>query len=104
MIKILNFKNNQLISKRMKKLVIILAIVCCVSTIFVIAQQNAKSEAINHPRIEKAIRGLEDAISYMEKAPDDFGGHKAQAIQDSKKAVESLKLALKYRAKQDNKK
>jgi len=46
---------------------------------------------------------MEDAIDYMEKAPDDFGGHKAQAIEDTKKAVQSLKLALQYRAKQDNK-
>ena len=38
----------------------------------------------------------------MEKAPDDFGGYKAQAITDSKKAVASLKQALNFRAKVDN--
>jgi hypothetical protein len=38
----------------------------------------------------------------MEKAPDDFGGYKAQAIADSRKAVASLKHALNYRAKVDN--
>ena len=88
----------------MKKTIIIFATVCFASTLFIMAQQNTKTEAANHPRIEKAIRELQDAVDYMEKAPDDFGGHKAQAIQDSKKAIESLKLALKYRAKQDNKK
>ena len=40
----------------------------------------------------------------MEKAPDDFGGLKAQAITDSKKAIVSLKMALQYRAKVDNSK
>lgn len=85
----------------MKKVVIILAIVlCCTSTVFVIAQ-NQKSEAKDHPRIEKAIHQLEDAIDYMEKAPHDFGGHKAEAIRDSRKAVESLKKALEYRAVKD---
>ena len=88
----------------MKKLVVILVIAFCTTTVFLVAQQNQRTEAQEHPRIEKAIRGLEDAIDYMEKAPDDFGGHKAQAIKDSKKAVESLRLALKYRAHQDNKK
>ncbi len=87
----------------MKKLIVILAIAFCTTTVFLIAQQNQQTEAKEHPRIEKAIHELEDAIDYMEKAPDDFGGYKAQAIKDSKKAVESLKLALKYRAHQDNK-
>lgn len=88
----------------MKKITIVLAIVFCASTIFVIAQQNIKSEESEHPRIEKAIHELEDAIDYMEHAPHDFGGHKAMAIEDSKKAVKSLRMALKYRAKKDNKK
>jgi hypothetical protein len=88
----------------MKKLAIILSVVFFVSTIFVIAQQNVKKEEMKHPRIEKAIHELEDAIDYLEKAPSDFGGYKEQAIIDSRKAVESLKQALKYHAKKDNKK
>ena len=90
----------------MKRLLVVLAIVLFVSasTIFVVAQQNKKTEASEHPRIEKAILQLEDAVEYMEKAPHDFGGHKQQAITDSRKAIQSLKEALKYRAKQDNKK
>jgi hypothetical protein len=40
----------------------------------------------------------------MEKAPHDFGGHKAEALKDAKKAIESLKEAMKYRAQEDNKK
>ena len=88
----------------MKKLVVILAVAFCVSSFFVIAQHNAKNEEMHHPRIEKAIHELEDAVDYLEKAPHDFGGYKAQAIKDSKQAIQSLKLAMKYRAEKDNKK
>jgi hypothetical protein len=89
----------------MKKYVVIAAAaIFMTTTAFVAVQQNAKSEASEHPRIEKAIKELESAIDYMEKAPHDFGGHKAAALEDSKKAVKSLKLALAYRAKVDNSK
>lgn len=60
-----------------------------------------RAERQEHPRIVKAIRSLEDAIDYMQKAPHDFGGHKADAIAASRAAVEQLKLALAYRAGQD---
>jgi chaperonin cofactor prefoldin len=87
----------------MKKLVIILlAVVFLTTTAFIYVQQNRHTEAAKHPKIETAIRELESAIDYLEKAPDDFGGYKAQAIVDSKKAVASLKQALNYRAKADN--
>ena len=86
----------------MKKLLLILAgAVFIMSTAFVVVHQNAKSEASKHPKIEKAIQELQSAVEYLEKAPDDFGGHKADAIADSKKAIQSLKLALQYRAKED---
>ena len=68
------------------------------------AQQNMKSEFGHHPRIANAVRALEGAIEYMEQAPHDFGGHKAQAIADSRKAIEQLRLAMQYRAGQDDKK
>ena len=66
--------------------------------------QTVKSEAALHPRIAKAIEGLEDAIRYMEAAPHDFGGHKVKAITDSRAAITQLRLALAYRAKEDRKK
>lgn len=66
------------------------------------AQQTAKKELGEHPRIAAAIRELQEAIAYMERAPHDFGGHKAQAIADSRKAIEQLRLAMQYRAKEDN--
>ena len=80
------------------------AVVFIGATAFVSYQQNVKTEASRHPKISSAIKELESAIDYMEKAPDDFGGFKAQAITDSKKAVVSLKKAMEYRAKVDNKK
>jgi hypothetical protein len=66
------------------------------------AQETIHEEAEQHPRIAKAIRELEDAIRYMEAAPHDFGGNKAQAIADSRAAIQSLRRALAYRARKDN--
>jgi hypothetical protein len=89
----------------MKKITILLLVVVFLSaTAFVVVQQNMKTEGSKHPKIENAIKELQGAVDYLEKAPDDFGGHKAAAIADSKKAIQSLKLALQYRAKEDNKK
>ncbi len=65
--------------------------------------ETVAQEAAEHPRIAKAIHELEDAIKYMEAAPHDFGGHKAKAIADSRAAVTQLRLALKYRIKQEKK-
>jgi hypothetical protein len=65
------------------------------------AARPIREEAREHPRIAKAIRSLEDAIAYMEKAPHDFGGHKAEAIAASRAAIAQLKLALAYRASKD---
>ena len=68
------------------------------------AQQSAATETAEHPRIAAAIRQLEDAIQYMQNAPHDFGGHKGKAIEDSRKAIKQLQLAMQYRANQDNRK
>jgi hypothetical protein len=65
-------------------------------------QQTMLGEAAEHPRIAKAIVDLEDAIQYMEAAPHNFGGHKAAAIADCRRAVTQLKLALAFRTKSDN--
>ena len=88
----------------MKKILLVAALAFATTGAVVVAQQNMRTEAGEHPRIAKAIHDLEDAVAYMEKAPHDFGGHKADAIRDSKRAIDQLKLALQYRAKQDNKK
>ena len=63
--------------------------------------QTVRTEAATHPRIAAAIRELEGAITYMERAPHDFGGHKAAAIRDSRAALVELRAALAYRAQKD---
>lgn len=67
-------------------------------------KKEIKSELKKHPRIKKAIKELEEAVKYLQAAPDDFGGHKAKAIESSKKAIEDLKKALEFRAEKDEKK
>jgi hypothetical protein len=63
--------------------------------------QNIRSEAAEHPRIAQAIHDLEDAIAYMENAPNNFGGHKAAALDASRAAVRELRASLAFRADQD---
>jgi hypothetical protein len=63
--------------------------------------QNIGSEAAAHPRIAQAIRNLEDAVAYMQAAPDNFGGHKAAAIAASQAAIQELRASLAFRAQQD---
>jgi hypothetical protein len=48
----------------------------------------------DYPRIRAAITSIEDAVDFMEKAPDTFGGHKAAAIAACRAAVRQLNLAI----------
>ena len=59
--------------------------------------QTAQAQEEFHPRIAAAIRELEEAIRYLEAAPHNFGGHKADAIRDARAAIRQLRLALAYR-------
>jgi len=61
----------------------------------------AQNEREMHPRIAKAITELKDAVAYMEAAPHDFGGHKADAIRASNEAIRQLNFALQYRGRMD---
>ena len=63
-----------------------------------VGEESIREEAHEHPRIARAIHELEDAIRYLESAPHDFGGFKAQALADARAAVISLRRALAYRA------
>jgi hypothetical protein len=63
--------------------------------------EGMREERERHPRIAKAIHELEDAISYLEAAPHDFGGHKAAAVHASREAVAQLRMALEFREEQD---
>jgi hypothetical protein len=48
-----------------------------------------------------ANKSLKDARSYLEAAPHDFGGHKADAIRASNEAIRQLEFALRYRGRED---
>lgn len=61
----------------------------------------AQPERAMHPRIARAIEALRDAREYMEHAPHDFGGHKADAIRATDEAIRQLNFALAYRARED---
>ena len=49
------------------------------------------------PRLQAAITSINDAIDFLTKAPNDFGGHKAAAIDACKVAVRQLQAAMNYR-------
>jgi hypothetical protein len=61
-----------------------------------------QSERAAHPRIVEAINHMKEALKELEAAPDDFGGNKAVAIADTKRAIHSLKKALYFRLKMDD--
>jgi hypothetical protein len=61
----------------------------------------AQNERAMHPRIAAAVAALKDARAYMQAAPHDFGGHKAEAIRATDEAIRQLNFALAYRARQD---
>jgi len=54
-------------------------------------------EEREHPNVAKAMHDLQDGIKHLEEAPNDFGGHKGQAINDMKAALISLRKALYFR-------
>ena len=88
----------------MKKTLVTASIVLAFAAgVFATTAIEKQKEAKKHPRIEHAIDAMKDALDYMDKAPDDFGGHKAAAIADTKAAIKSLHEALGYRYKQDEK-
>jgi hypothetical protein len=62
---------------------------------------SAQNERAMHPRIARAIGALRDARAYMQAAPHDFGGHKAEAIRATDEAIRQLNFALAYRGAAD---
>ena len=61
----------------------------------------AQNEREMHPRLAAAIAALKDARAYLQSAPHDFGGHKADAIRATDNAIRQLDLALRYRGRED---
>ena len=65
-------------------------------------QLTIQSERAAHPRIVEAINRMQEALRELEAAPHDFGGNKAAAMADTRKAIHSLKKALYFRLKMDD--
>lgn len=63
---------------------------------------SVQSERAAHPRLVAAINDMSQALRELEAAPDDFGGNKAVAIADTRRAIHSLKKALYFRLKMDD--
>jgi hypothetical protein len=59
------------------------------------------AEEANHPNITNAMHDIEKSMRALHNAPDDFGGHKAQAEADLKQAWISLRKALYFRLYKD---
>jgi hypothetical protein len=59
--------------------------------------QLMRTEEASHPNIANAMHDIEKSMKALHNAPDDFGGHKAQAETDLKQAWISLRKALYFR-------
>lgn len=57
-------------------------------------RKEGKKEA--HPELHAAMASLERAKKDLEKASNDYGGHKAEAIKAVDEAMKHLKLAEAY--------
>ena len=90
--------------KALLKAVVVISMLAGPLVVMPLHAGEVRSEEGQHPHIALAIHALEQAIDDLESAPHDFGGNKARAIADSRAALASLRKALAYRAKQDNKK
>jgi hypothetical protein len=60
-----------------------------------------RAEEQKHPNIDKAVHDIDNALKALNAAPDDFGGHKGQAINDLKASYVSLRKALYFRIFED---
>lgn len=66
------------------------------------AQLTVQSEEAAHPNLVRAIHEMQNALRALERAPDNFGGHKGQAMNDLRAAIHSTKRALYYRLNMDD--
>lgn len=63
--------------------------------------QLMRAEEARHPNITRAMHDIEKSLQALHEAPDEFGGHKAQAEADLKAAYMSLRKALYFRLYED---
>jgi hypothetical protein len=52
-----------------------------------------------HPELRRAITSLERAKYALQHANHDFGGHRADALAATDKAIEQLRIAIQYDTK-----
>jgi len=62
-----------------------------------------KQDEEAHPGLVKGIHAVRDARDELEHDSNDYGGHKKKAIEDLDKSLHSLKKALYFRLKMDDK-
>ena len=62
-----------------------------------------KTELREHPRLGHALVDLHIAKEHLEKAPHDFGGHRADAVKACDEAIKQIELAVKFDAKHEEK-
>lgn len=65
-------------------------------------REKFRDEIREHPRLGQALAALHDAKDYLEKAPNDFGGHKKAAIDSIDASMKELKEALKFDPKRES--
>jgi hypothetical protein len=58
-----------------------------------LAEVQAKARAERHPVIQQSIRQLEGVKDRLQKAPTDFGGHRAAAVEAITRAIGELHQA-----------
>jgi hypothetical protein len=92
----------EIVSTGAAAVLVALAIAGPPTAAFAAPQLTIQSEQAAHPRIEKAIKDMEEGLKALEGAPIDFGGNKAAAIKDLHAAIHSLKKALYFRLKMDD--
>jgi hypothetical protein len=92
----------EIVSTGAAAVLVALAIAGPPTVAFAAPQLTIQSEQAAHPRIEKAIKDMEEGLKALEAAPIDFGGNKAAAIKDLHAAIHSLKKALYFRLKMDD--
>ncbi len=66
------------------------------------AEPNPQQEWRAHPNLVRAVRSCEAALADLQRAPDDFGGYKGQAITDLRASIHSLRKAIFYRTHMDD--
>ena len=59
-------------------------------------KEERRQKKEGHPELRKAIASLEQARKDLNRAANDFGGHKAEAIKSIDDALKHLRLAEAY--------